>query len=133
VTRTWTLCVALLLVAGVAGAQPLDKPSQACVNAMNKGAAKVSSAQAKENTGCIKQASRQEPAGTGAEACLVADQRGKIARAHAKTLAGETRSCDVTPSFAYSSGQLVNEAAARETTALMTTTSRAPPKSLSAR
>ncbi len=86
---------------------------------MNKGAAKVSSAQAKDNSGCIKQAARLEPAGTGAEACLVADQRGKIARAQAKTLAGETRSCDVTPSFAYSSGQLVNAAAARETIALI--------------
>ncbi|NQY91631.1 MAG: hypothetical protein HRT46_08225 [Deltaproteobacteria bacterium] len=97
----------------------MDKSSQACVNAMNKGAVKVSSTQAKENSACIKQAARQEPAGTGAEACLVADQRGKIARAQAKTLAGETRSCDVTPSFAYSSGQLVNAAAARETIALI--------------
>jgi hypothetical protein len=107
-----------MLIAGAAGAQPLDKSSQACVNAMNKSAVKVSSTQAKENTVCIKQAARQDPAGTGAEACLVADQRAKIARAQAKTLAGEVRSCDVTPGFAYSSGQLVNEAAARETIAL---------------
>ena len=90
-TRTCTLCVGLLLVAGVAGAQPLDKSSQACVNAMNKGAAKVSSAQAKENTGCIKQAARQEPAGTGAEACLVADSRGTLERARGPTLARHAR------------------------------------------
>ena len=107
------------MVADVAAAQPLDNGSRACVDAMNRSAAKVSSAQTRENSRCFKRAAMGKPPGASTEACLVTDLRGKLERARGTTLTAEARHCDVAPVFAYSSAAVVNEAAVRETIGLL--------------
>jgi hypothetical protein len=69
----------ILLIAASTHAQ-LQRPGQvACINALNKGGAKVAATQGKANTACIKTAGKgKEPDPDG---CLTRDQGGKMAAA----------------------------------------------------
>ena len=69
----------ILLSSGVAFGQAQSKNQQGCVNALNKDGAKVGATQGKENTGCIKNAGKA--GGSGAQACLTSDIKGKAAKA----------------------------------------------------
>jgi hypothetical protein len=92
-----------------AWAQVQSSPQQACLNAVNKNGAAVAKTQGKENVGCVKAAGKAGP--TGAQACLTADAKGKVAKAKGKTTAAETKSCGAPPSFGYTSAATVNAAA----------------------
>lgn len=92
-----------------AWAQVQSSPQQACLNAVNKNGAAVAKTQGKENVGCVKNAGKAGP--TGAQTCLTADGKGKVAKAKGKTTAAETKSCTQAPNFGYTSGATVNTAA----------------------
>jgi len=77
------LCLGLFTFAhGKASAQ-LNKQDQKCVNAINKGAAKVAKAQAGDNAACIKNGSTDKLAGT-IEQCIRSDPKGKVSKAISK-------------------------------------------------
>lgn len=106
-----TLAATGLVTFSVLGvwAQVQTSPQQACLNAVNKNGAAVAKTQGKENVGCVKAAGKAGP--TGAQLCLTADGKGKVAKAKGKTTAAETKSCTQAPSFGYTSGAAVNTAA----------------------
>ncbi len=81
-TTFWTaLFVAALMFSGVASAQ-LNKQETKCANSINKGAAKVAKAQAGDNNACIKDYGKDKI--LSAEACIVSDPKGKVAKAISK-------------------------------------------------
>ena len=106
-----TLAAAGLVAFSALGvwAQVQSSPQQACLNAVNKNGAAVAKTQGKENVGCVKAAGKAGP--SGAQLCLTADGKGKVAKAKGKTTAAETKSCTQAPSFGYTSGAAVNTAA----------------------
>jgi len=115
---TTSFCLALaLLVAGAAPAQ-LDSAQRKCVNTLNKDAAKLAKAQGKENVACLKGAGKDTlPAGQTADECVLADARGKVAYAAAKTTAAFGDLCTATPpTFGLPTGTVaaVINAAARD-------------------
>lgn len=106
-----TLAATGLVAFSVLGvwAQVQTSPQQACLNAVNKNGAAVAKTQGKETVGCVKAAGKAGP--TGAQTCLTADGKGKVAKAKGKTTAAETKSCGTPPSFGYTSAATVNAAA----------------------
>src|SRR6201988_1844201 len=80
------------------------------INAMNAKNTKVSKAQGKNDAGCIKGAGRDDLPST-ADVCLTADEKGKIAKAGAKTIAAQASECTDAPGFAYTAASTVNDAA----------------------
>ncbi len=95
------------------------KAQRNCINAMNKGGAKVAKAQGKENGGCVKLAGKGAVA--DAQACLSADARGKVQRFRDKLAASELRKCDALnlPDFGYTNASIVGTAASRQAQALV--------------
>jgi streptogramin lyase len=92
---------------------PVSKEGQKCIRALNKSLAKVAKAQRRDNLACIKRGSRGELPGT-IEECLVGDLRGKVAKAMARTVSAEAKSCTGNPfSFGASDSATVNDAAMR--------------------
>ena len=80
-----TAVLALVLAHGTAIGQA-DKDQQKCINALNKGGAKVAATQGKENTGCLRDAGKGKlPSGQTADECLLADAEEKVANAKTKT------------------------------------------------
>jgi hypothetical protein len=76
------LCVAFLFY-GAANAQ-MNKDDQKCVDKANNGLAKLCKTQAKENTACVKNATKgKQP---DPEGCLSADLKGKVAKAKTKII-----------------------------------------------
>ncbi|MFN8644752.1 MAG: hypothetical protein U0802_24960, partial [Candidatus Binatia bacterium] len=91
-----TLLVSLCL-AGTAAAQ-LDAGQQKCVNTLNKDAAKLAAAQGKENVACVKNATGGKlPTGQSADACLLADGKGKVAALQARIGADAGALCASNP------------------------------------
>jgi hypothetical protein len=75
----------------------LSKDDQKCVNAINKGAAKVAKAQGGDNSSCIKNAGKAKlPPGQTIEECIVSDPKGKVAKAISKI---QTDKCPSPPAF----------------------------------
>ncbi|MFQ5666263.1 MAG: hypothetical protein ACE5I7_07500, partial [Candidatus Binatia bacterium] len=92
---------------------------QACINALNRGGARVAAAQGRENVACIKGAARgrvENPA-----ACLRADAKGTVARAAARTSLHERRrcGCDTPPRFGVANHAAVARAARATSAALV--------------
>ncbi|HXC52364.1 MAG TPA: M12 family metallo-peptidase [Candidatus Limnocylindrales bacterium] len=87
----------------------LDSEAGLCVTTINDRTIGVAKAQGKENLTCLAGAS----AGTDSDAdsCLVADAKGKVARAREKTVAADERFCLTPPEIGYA-GALVAAAAA---------------------
>jgi hypothetical protein len=102
------VCAVAILGAGAAQAQQTTD-QQKCVGALNKAGAKVSSAMAKLEAGCIK--STSIGATTNADACILADEKQLVANASAKTADADAR-CAQSPTFAYTGASAVNSAAA---------------------
>jgi len=90
---------------------------QKCITGMNKAGSKVALTQGKINVGCVKYAGKvsdSDPA-----ACVVADARGKLAKARVKTLKVVARSCTETPDFGFTDASTVNGAASSEELGLL--------------
>ncbi len=95
----------------------LSKNEQKCINAMNKALSKVAKAQGKENTKCIKNATKgKEP---DPDTCLTADAGGKVMKA--KTKAGDqfSKKCGALPPIGPQSVTEVTDAAVSETLSLI--------------
>ncbi len=85
---TWTaLVLALFLLPGLASAQIPKKPDQKCINNINKGAAKVAKAQAKENNACVKDYGKGNV--PSAEVCVTSDLKQKVSKAIGKIKTGD--------------------------------------------
>ena len=81
VTATGTAAQSLDFVQFIATA--LENDEQKCLNAANKGAAKIVKAQGKDICDCIKNGSKGKLTGT-IEDCLTSDPKGKVAKAKSK-------------------------------------------------
>ena len=105
-----TLGAGALLMVSVLGAyaQVQTSDQQKCLNAVNKDGAAVAKTQGKEHLGCVKSAGK---GAGGAQACLTADAKSKVAKAKAKTTADATKSCGTPPSFGFASAATTNAAA----------------------
>ena len=108
----------------VAGA-PASKAHQKCINALNQLGAKLAAAQHKVSLECLDDAAAGNTADLGvpatAQDCLANDPDGKVAKAQAKTVSGETGKCDAAdlPGFAYAGAAALNAAGKAEGIALM--------------
>ena len=116
----------VLLAAGPAGASDdpnnaLRKDEQKCVVEINKNVAKVAKAQGKRICKCIKNGTKSKnPPGQTIEQCTTADNKGKVAKAKAKTLAKEAGKCSTqTPDYGYTSGSTVNTEAVNKELSLI--------------
>ena len=90
--------VVLCSLAVPAFAQVQNAEEQGCINALNNNGAKVAKAQGKENAGCIKAAGRNTLNVT-ADTCMAIDEKGKIAKARAKTTFVRTTSLSTAASL----------------------------------
>jgi hypothetical protein len=96
-TISWCALLSALLWAGAALGQ-LDKDQQKCLNTLNNDAAKLAKAQGKENSDCLKKATHGTlRGGQSADACLLADGKGRIAAAQAAITTHDTERCSATP------------------------------------
>src|SRR5215470_3697517 len=98
---------AVLLAAFAAGSAhaQLDSAQQGCINALNKGASKLAAAQGKLAVACLKSAGKGKlPANQTADQCLLADAKGKVAKAKAKVSAAVTDKCASPPPFGVPAG-----------------------------
>src|SRR5688572_30712422 len=117
-----TFFVSVLLTAGAppARAQDLTKDEQTCVNALNKAGAKVASTQGKENSGCVKAGGSENLDNPTVDACIAADNKGKVAGAQSKTTDAQLSKCaGVTPDFGFTSAAVINAAAESEEVSLV--------------
>lgn len=108
-----TVTLALFVVSGAAGAQPLTGDQQRCVLELNKRGAGVAKAQGKEELQCLKSAARgKEPS---AQACVAADARGKVQKSRDKLASREAKRCaEPLPGFGYASSATIGDAAVTE-------------------
>jgi cysteine-rich repeat protein len=114
-----TFFVSLLLAAGAPQAQAqLNKAEQTCVNAVNKAGAKVAATQGKDNAACVKAGGSGNLDNPTVDACIAADNKGKVAGAQTKTTEAAASKCPDPPSFGFSSAATVNAAAENEEVAL---------------
>jgi cysteine-rich repeat protein len=111
-----TFFVSVLLTAGApdARAQVLSTDQQKCVNAMNKAAAKLAATQGKENSGCIKAGTTENLDNPTVDACLTADNKGKVGKAQTKATEAQAKSCGVPPPYGYAGAVVINAAAVSE-------------------
>jgi hypothetical protein len=102
-------CRLLATVVAVAFAATMGTPvlaqqsraQQACINAINKDAAKVGKAQGKENVACVKAGTK----GSVTPSCPTDDLKQKVAKKVSKTLSDDTDRCAAeAPNFAHTSG-----------------------------
>jgi cysteine-rich repeat protein len=104
---------------------PAPLAQQRCIQKLNERGAALAKAQHKVSLTCLADAAKGNVAALGpsmtAQGCLDDDPKGKVAKAQAKTLDGETSQCKPgnLPTFAYTSGATVNAAGEAEALALM--------------
>ena len=104
---------------------PAPVAQQRCIQKLNERGAALAKAQHKLSLTCLGDAAKGDLAALGpsmtAQGCLEDDPKGKVAKAQAKTLEGETSQCKPgnLPTFAYTSGAAVNAAGEAESLALM--------------
>jgi hypothetical protein len=112
---------AAVVVSSSAIAQLQNKDQQKCINTLNKDACKVAAAAGKNNTGCVKAATK----GTATSNCVLGDASGKIGPAQTKTLADESKNhCDGVnaPTFGYGGAAAASGAAVEHETKLFADT-----------
>jgi formylglycine-generating enzyme required for sulfatase activity len=99
-------------------AQPLTRTQQRCVVDLNSAGWDAVRAQAKDTRRCLSRASKGKE--TDAQACIAADERGRLARAEQGTGKAESRSCDpaALPGFAYAGSGVVYDAGVAASRAL---------------
>jgi hypothetical protein len=74
--RALAIAALLALLAPGAAIAQLDKDQQACLNALNKDAAKLAAVRGKVSGACLKAAGKGKlPTGQSADQCLVADAK----------------------------------------------------------
>lgn len=98
------IMVGALLIAGQAFGQAQSKKQQKCINALNKGMAKVAAAQTRANAKCVTSFAK----GKNADAATCLQMAPKVDTAAARTCTAETKSCATTPDFGYTSCLSVN-------------------------
>ena len=115
-TRVHRVVVATMVVAvglpTLVLAQEQSPEQQNCINSLNKTAAKVAAAQGKENAACVKSAGRGRVA--SGEACLTADEKGKVQKAQEKHTVTQASKCAVAPDFGSVPAATANAAAVDE-------------------
>jgi hypothetical protein len=77
--------------------QPQNEAQQSCINELNKGLAKVAKAQGKDLSTCLKNASKGKLGAQTIEACLTADNKGKVAKAKQKMIIKAGSVCPADP------------------------------------
>jgi len=90
----------------------LESSEGLCITAINDQASRVAKAQGKENLSCLAAAAGGSE--SDANACLSADEKGKVARAHEKTVEADQRFCSPPPAFGYAGGDVAASAAQTE-------------------
>jgi hypothetical protein len=108
--------VTVLLMVGLGASTPAcieaafpSKADVKCVKEMHAGGRKVASAQQALQRGCVvAEAKAKLP---DADACIAADESGRVEKATAKLVAADTRTCATPPLFAYVDAATVAEAA----------------------
>jgi hypothetical protein len=111
--RTYgALAVALfvLMLGSAAFGQAQNKDQQKCINTLNKDTGKVAATQGKNNSGCVKSATKGSPSAT----CVPMDGSGKVAPTETKAASDETNNGCLganAPNFGYSSASVGNAAA----------------------
>lgn len=88
-----------------------SKEKQKCINELNKNFAKVAKAQGKDVCKCIQNGSKGKLSGQTIEACITADNHGKVAKAKEKTLTKVPPRCSVPPDFGATDPNTVNQVA----------------------
>jgi hypothetical protein len=99
--------------------QAPSKEKQRCINELNKNFAKVAKAQGKDVCKCIQDGSKGKLSGQTIEACITADNHGKVAKAKEKTLTKATAKCPVPPDFGATDPNTVNQVAVGKELALI--------------
>lgn len=88
-----------------ASAQVQSSAQQKCMKEAGKATFKLAVVQSKDVGACLKGASRaQLPPGQSAQACLAADNGGKVADATAKALVAVAKKCATPPDFGWLGG-----------------------------
>ncbi len=95
------IVIGLACLPAAVGAQSQSKDQQSCINALNRAAAKIGVAQAKDSLACLKDAASGKLTGMSAHTCLTADRKGKLAKAADTIAETETKRCTEPPDFAY--------------------------------
>lgn len=118
-----TLLALLALPHGQVWAQAQSKEQQNCINQINKNFAKVVKAQGKNISACISAGSKGQLENETIEACMTADDSGKVDKAARKTLTKETKKCldapEQLPDFGFVGAALANQVAIEKELALM--------------
>ncbi len=102
--------LALLATTPVAADQQ-TRAQRTCITKLNDAGARLAKAVARDLVDCVKLGlAGRLPAGQSAEDCLSADNRRRVAKAHAKTEATEARKCTEAPDFGARDADEVNAA-----------------------
>lgn len=89
-------------------------PEATCLIKMNAAGAKIAKAQEGEALRCLKARAKGQIGAPETNACLLADEKGRVAKARAKTASIETKKCTSTPAFGFSGAEATGDAAATE-------------------
>lgn len=108
----------LILTAALAVLVPQSasalSPEATCLVKMHAAGAKVAKAQDVEAFKCLKARAKGQIASIDTHGCLLADGKGRVAKASAKATALETEKCASAPSFGYTGGATTSRAATTE-------------------
>ena len=121
--RSFSVILLVVLLVGVAalstpaGAAPLSKDDRKCAQALGVLGFKVARTQAKLGASCVRDEALVKV--LDADACILADEKGKLAKATQKTLELEAKKCLVAPPFGYAGGAVVNAASSAEADELL--------------
>lgn len=118
---TAMVSVALFAITVVPSVEAQLLPTQQkCLNSVNKAAFKVFDAQGKENSNCVKSATKGKLSGT-TDACLGADAKGKVQGAKDKVGDTQTKKClgPADPGFALPGAADAADAAATAQSSLV--------------
>ncbi|MFQ5478024.1 MAG: right-handed parallel beta-helix repeat-containing protein [Candidatus Binatia bacterium] len=118
------VAMALLLAGGLLATGPLgagaahagpgqqDKSQRKCLTLLAKAGMKVSKAQSKVISNCLKEAGKGVfPGGDGVQACMGGDPKGDVAEASQKTINQQSTRCSTRPGFGYTDAYSVNSMA----------------------
>jgi hypothetical protein len=106
--------LAIALTAHGAASAALDRAQQQCIVGVNEAGAGVADAAGVDVVRCLREKSRSRlPVGQTCAQCVVADNRGAVARAETRTTAIAARRCAVPPAFGPIDPAAVNAAFAR--------------------
>ncbi len=85
-----------------------------CLVKMNSAGAKIAKAQDGEALRCLKARAKGQLDASQTNACLLADEKGRVAKARGKASSTETKKCTSTPTFGFSGATTTGDAAATE-------------------